>query len=104
MKFLVETWPDPGAPPGLPSSAGFEAQTEWFRAHLANGVIDVAHHAPGRALFIFNAGSPQALEALLADIPLRERMAAKFEPLADFWEHTASVTAYLRKSEASEVG
>jgi hypothetical protein len=104
MKFLVETWPDPAAPPGLPAAASFEAQTEWFRAHLANGVIDVAHHAPGRALFVFNAASLEALEALIAEIPLAERMAAKFEPLADFWEHTASVTAYLRKLEASEVG
>ena len=97
MKFLVSTCPAEGASKTLPSADAFEAQTAWFRAQLAAGVIDCAHHAPDRAVFIFNADSQAALESLMDQIPLANQMRRTIEPLADFWEHTAGVTAYLRR-------
>jgi hypothetical protein len=97
MKFLVSTRPAEGVSQQLPSAEAFEEQTDWFRRHIASGVIDCAHHAPDRAVFIFNAESQAALEALMDQIPLADQMARQIEPLSNFWEHTAGVTAYLRR-------
>jgi hypothetical protein len=97
MKFPVSTCPREGVFSALPSAEAFEAQTAWFRAQLASGVIDCAHHAPDRAVLIFNAESQAALEKLIDALPLAHQMARKIEPLADFWEHSAGVAAYLRR-------
>ena len=101
MKFLVSTCPKEGlSRDALPSADEFESQAAWFRDKLASGVIDCAHHAPDRAVFIFNADSQPALEALMDEIPLAHQMARRIEPLKDFWEHTAGVSAYLRRHAA----
>jgi hypothetical protein len=96
MKFLVCAWPAEDRPSALPSADAFQAQTQWFRSRLAAGVIDCAHHADNRAVFIFNAESVAALEALIAEIPLSGAIARSIEPLADFRTHAERVTAYLR--------
>jgi muconolactone delta-isomerase len=103
MKFLVCTCPTEEGTKSLPRAADFAAQTEWFRQKLADGTIDVAHHAPGRALFIFNAEDADALNALLNTVPLSQLMQRTVEPLADFWAHTAGVLDYLKKAEAEPV-
>ncbi|HEY1710201.1 MAG TPA: hypothetical protein VGG10_18165 [Rhizomicrobium sp.] len=99
MKFLVGTWPTEEGSKNLPPSADFAAQADWFRNKIADGTIDVCHHAPDRAIFIFNAESPAALEALLDSIPLSRLMNRRIEPLSDFWTHTAGVLDFLRKAE-----
>jgi hypothetical protein len=99
MKFLVSTCPAPGERP-LPSGEAFDAQTQWFRKHIASGVIEAAHHAPDRAVFVFNADSQAALAALMDKIPLAEQMARVIEPLTDFWEHADRVSAYLHRAAA----
>lgn len=100
MKFLVCTWPSADAPKHLPTAETFEAQTEWFRARLADGVIDCAHHAHSRAVFIFNAESNVALEALLDELPVSGQMDRSIEPLTDFWVHSENVAGFLRKAAA----
>jgi muconolactone delta-isomerase len=104
MKFLVCTWPNADRPTVPPSAEAFEAQTAWFRERLADGVIDSAHHADDRAVFIFNAPSRDALEALIAGIPLSDQMDRSIERLADFRAHTAGVAQKLRAAEAKTAG
>lgn len=99
MKFLVFTWPAPDAPETLPSSAAFAAQVDRVRKLIADGVVETAYHGKGRAVFIFEAPSEEALNQLLADIPLSERMARSIEPLADFFVHAVGVVDYLRRAE-----
>ena len=98
MKFLVCTWPAADVPKHLPSAETFEAQTEWFRARFAEGVIDCAHHAHNRAVFIFNADSREAMEALIGELPLSEHTDRSIEPLVDFWTHSENVAGFLRKA------
>jgi len=101
MKFLVSTCPKDERPRSSPTAAEFEAHIAWFRARLADKTIDLAGHAEGRALFIFNAPSPAELETLMDTIPLAGQMKWMIEPLTDFFEHTARVTAYLKSQGTS---
>jgi hypothetical protein len=98
MKFLVCTWPVADAPKHLPSAEAFESQTDWFRSRLAEGVLDCAHHAHNRAVFIFNAESRETLEALMGELPLSEHTDRSIEPLIDFWTHSETVAGVLRKA------
>jgi muconolactone delta-isomerase len=100
MKFLVCTWPSADVPKHLPSVETFESQTEWFRSRLSEGVIDCAHHAHNRAIFIFNAESREALDALMGELPLNEHTDHSVEPLMDFWAHSETVAGVLRKAAA----
>src|SRR5215472_3300248 len=101
MKFLVFTWPSPDAPKTLPSSADFAAQIDWVRKLIAEGTIETTYHGKGRAVFIFEAPSEQALNRMLADIPLSDRMARSIEPLSDFFTHANGVIDHLRRAETS---
>jgi hypothetical protein len=100
VKFLVCTWPSADAPKHLPSAEAFEAQTAWFRARHAEGVIECAHHAHNRAVFIFNAETREAMEALIAELPLIGVTDRSIEPLTDFWTHSENVAGVLRKAAA----
>ena len=102
MKFLVCTCPTEEGYKNLPRAADFAAQVDWFRKKLADGTIDVAHHAPNRALFIFNARDADTLNALLDSIPLSNQMQRTVEPLKDFWTHTEGVLDYLKKADAAD--
>src|SRR5262249_40017634 len=100
MKFLVSTWPKADTRKELPASADFAAQMEWIRARLADGTIDSVHHAPDRAVSIYNAESAEAVGALIDAIPLSHQMERKVEPLTDLFEQMHGVLDYLRKREA----
>jgi muconolactone delta-isomerase len=100
MKFLVCTWPAADAPKHLPSEEAFQSQTAWYRARLAEGVIDCAHHAHNRAVFIFNAETREALDLLIGEIPLIGHMDRSIEPLTDFWAHSENIAGFLKKVAA----
>ena len=80
-----------------PLAADFARQTAWFQARLADGVIANAWHGEGHAVFVFNAASPEALDALIGSIPLAEQMQVRVEPLSDFFEQTSRVQAHLER-------
>jgi muconolactone delta-isomerase len=102
MKFLVFTSPNEDGLKTPPAVDQFDAQTEWFRQRLADGTLDCAYHGDDRAVFIFNAASPEALQSLIADIPLADRMQSEIEPLIDLFEHTERISGYLKGLEASQ--
>jgi len=101
MKFLVFTFPNEDGLKTPPPAAGFDAQTDWFRQRLADGILDCAYHGDNRAVFIFNAASLEQLETLIAAIPLADRMQSKIEPLIDLFEHTERISGYLKGLETS---
>jgi muconolactone delta-isomerase len=71
-----------------------------MRKLIADGTVETAYHGKGRAVFIFEAPSEDALNQMLADIPLSDRMARSIEPLGDFFVHSAGVVDYLRRAES----
>ena len=104
MKFLVFTFPSEDGLKNPPSAADYDAQTDWFRGKLAEGVIEGAWHGDDRAVFIFNADSLERLKALMDEIPLASLMQRKIEPLIDLFEHTARISGYLRARESRPAG
>ena len=97
MQFLVFTSPTDAAVARPPSAAEFARQTAWFQAALVDGAIANAWHGEGHAVFVFNAASREALDALIQAIPLAEQMQVRVESLIDLFEHTSRVQAYLER-------
>jgi hypothetical protein len=94
-RFLVFTSPTEEGMKNPPPAKAFQAQIDFMKDAVADGIIEFAFHGDGHAVLIVDAETREALEKFLGAIPLSEFMQRKIEPLEDLFAQMGRVHAWL---------